>query len=226
MNSRIITSIFILSILILSSCVKDDFIEDFVDPEIRITSAVESLALGDSFQFEYSYFNNIGQAENVTAIWESSDESIISITPEGLAETVSTGEVVLTVTIIQNDMMITNSLTVSVGAETVISSNSIVGTIVTTTFYVLEGTFELVPNDGDLLLNINEDYQASSSLPGLYIYLSNNKNSIAGAKEIGEVTVFRGQHSYTIENTDISDFSYIVYFCKPFNVKVGEAKLN
>lgn len=227
MKSKTIIATVIYSILILSSCIKDDFIQDFVDSEIRITSAVESLALGESFQFEYTYFNNVGQQESADAIWTSSDESIIEITTDGLAQSQSAGEVELTVTILQeDDTVIMNSLIVTVGEATVVSSATIVGTIRTTTFYVLEGTFELLPDGEDLQLNINEDYEASASLPGLYIYLSNNRNSIANAQEIGEVDVFSGAHSYTIEKTGINDFNYIVYFCKPFNVKVGDAKLN
>lgn len=226
MKSKTILSALIYSILILSACIKDDFVEDFVGSEIRITASVETLALGDSFQFEYSYFDNVGQESDAQVEWTSSDKSILSITTDGLAQSLSTGEAVLTVKALQEGNEITNSVTVTVGSETVVSSSSIEGTIVTTSFYVLEGTFELTSNGEDLELNINADYEASSSLPGLYVYLSNNKNSIANAKEIGGVKIFSGAHNYTIEDTGINDFNYIVYYCKPFNVKVGEAELN
>ena len=46
------------------------------------------------------------------------------------------------------------------------------------------------------------------------------------AFEIGRVATFSGVHSYTIPNKGINDYNYIVYFCKPFNVKVGHGQIN
>jgi len=214
------------SVLLFTACIKDDFLSDFVDPEIRILSSVESLALGDEFQFESAYFNNVGQEENAEAVWTSSDPQIISITAGGRAIAESQGEANITVSVTQGETEVSNSLSVVVGTETVSNQQSISGEIVTTTFYTLEGGFVLSADGEDLQLEIGSDYEASSGLPGLYIYLSNNRNSIGNALEIAEVETFQGAHSYTIENTGLNDFSYIVYYCKPFNVKVGEAKLN
>ena len=91
----------------------------------------------------------------------------------------------------------------------------------------MEGEFELVDlGNGMLSLSLDEDYCASTALPGLYVYLSNNRNSIADAFEIGEVTTFTGQHDYTINNIGLMDFNFIVYFCKPFNIKVGDGEIN
>jgi hypothetical protein len=77
-----------------------------------------------------------------------------------------------------------------------------------------------------LRLSLGDDYKASTSLPGLYIYLGNNPNSIADAYEIGAVTVFQGAHFYDLpESIGLYDNSYILYWCKPFGVKVGEGKI-
>ena len=46
------------------------------------------------------------------------------------------------------------------------------------------------------------------------------------ALEIGAVETFNGAHSYVIENTDISEYEFILYFCKPFVVKVGDGQIN
>jgi len=75
---------------------------------------------------------------------------------------------------------------------------------------------------GNLTLRFEDDYRASTALPGLYVYLTNNPNSTNSALEIGAVTTFSGAHTYTIEDVDISEYQYILYFCKPFNVEVGE----
>ena len=66
---------------------------------------------------------------------------------------------------------------------------------------------------------------ADDGLPGLYVYLSNNPNSVSGALEIGPVEVFEGAHDYTISGLDITTYAYVLYFCKPFNVKVGHGDI-
>ena len=144
----------------------------------------------------------------------SSDPSIISITESGLATAISPGTVQLSVS--TADLSFSHTIEVTVGEETiVVVPESITGTIVTTTFYVLEGTFKLSDLGGGdgLLLEINDDYLTTSALPGFYIYLSNNRNSIANALEIGEVTVFSGAHSYEIPDVGLKDYNFIVYYC-------------
>ena len=58
-----------------------------------------------------------------------------------------------------------------------------------------------------------------------YIYLGNNPKSIADAHEIGPVTVFQGAHFYDLPTIDLYDYNYILYWCKPFGVKVGEGQI-
>jgi len=49
---------------------------------------------------------------------------------------------------------------------------------------------------------------------------------VADAYEIGPVTVFQGAHFYDLPSTiSIFDYSYILYWCKPFEVKVGEGQI-
>ncbi len=71
------------------------------------------------------------------------------------------------------------------------------GATVTTSSYVLTGDFTLseIQNSKNLDLQIAENYQASTSLPGLYLYLSNNPNSINGALEVRPVSTFNGAHA-------------------------------
>ena len=90
----------------------------------------------------------------------------------------------------------------------------------------MTGHFTLSVNDDKLLIDIQDDYRASTALPGLFVYLTNNPNTTVGALEIGAVQVFSGAHSYELENVDINDYNYLLYFCKPFNVKVGDGEIN
>jgi len=111
--------------------------------------------------------------------------------------------------------------------STSVADTSISGTINTTSSYKLTGsfTFSESAQSSDLELKLDDDYCASTALPGLYVYLSNNRNNISSGLEIGAVEVFSGAHTYNIPNTGINDYSFIVYFCKPFNVKVGDGEL-
>ena len=99
------------------------------------------------------------------------------------------------------------------------------GQITTTSSYALSGDFSLTAENNDLVLAFDENYNASTALPGLYIYLTNNPSTISGALEIGKVQTFSGVHSYTIPNVDINEYSHVLYFCKPFNVKVGDGEI-
>ncbi len=208
------------------SCIEDDFIDDAVDPELSITSRVDSIEINTDFQFESRYLNNVGQEEAVDVEWTSSNPEIVSISSTGLATAHSAGSATISLSTVGLDSNLVDEVTIHVGMETVIVTNaSFEGTINTTTFYVLEGTFTMTDTDEGLLIEVNDDYVASDRLPGFYLYLSNNRNSIQNALEIDEITIFRGAHEYLVPDVEIGDFNFLVFFCKPFNIKVGEAAL-
>ncbi len=211
-----------LTALILNGCIGDDFILDEVHPVLTITTNVDTIEIGTTFQFEAKYFDNVGQEREVLFSWFSSDESIVGIESDGLAFANELGEATITVDYNDGNNTISDSRTIVVGDYTVSSLQTVSGNIVTTSSYVLEGDFDFNETEAGVELILKDNYQASSSLPGLYVYLSNNKNSVADAYEIGGVNTFSGAHEYNITGVGFNDFQYIVYFCKPFNVKVGE----
>ena len=188
--------IFILTQFV--SCISDDFIDDFRDPEIRITSSIDTLEVNTSFQLNFMYLNTIGMQEQVPAVWSSSDESIASVSASGLLTANEIGTVTITVSYDDGTEVLSDQLEVNVGTSTVTSFEELAGSIVTTSSYKLEGDFILAENADGLNLSFGSDYCASAALPGLYIYLSNNKNSISGAFEIGEVSVFSGAHDLSL----------------------------
>jgi len=222
----------LLIVVLMSSCIKDDIIQDFVQPEIRITNQIDTLGVDSIFAFSAIYLNNIGQSETISSIaWTSSNESIVSVDQDGIARGVSEGNATITATYINDDQtVVADSKDITIGTAILPPSvstglRSKEGFIVTTSFYDLEGDFVFHEEENGVSIKIKENYKASSTLPGLYLYLSNNKNSVANALEIGAVTVFNGAHDYVIPDVGYEDYKFIVYFCKPFNVKVGEAEL-
>ena len=210
---------------LVTSCIQDDFVDDLVDPELRITNPIDTLALNADHLLEAQYLNNVGQEEIVTKQWMSSDPDIISVNQNGLITALNPGQATISAQYQEGEVDVADEVTVVVGNSTVSAMESIVGSIRTTSSYLLEGSFELSSTDAGVKLSIMDDYRASSSLPGLYIYLSNNRNTVSNALEIGKVTVFNGAHEYDLPGIGLNDYSYIVYFCKPFNVKVGDAQL-
>lgn len=221
-NNLIICMLFLL----LTACIGDDVIFDTVPEAVRITASVDTLGVGDSFQFEALFTNAVGLEEMRSISWTSSTPEVVAIDNSGLATGISAGAATIRVEIQADEGLVNDEFNVMVGAETSAPSVSVLGgTVETTSSYLLEGSFTLEQNGSDLGLQFAEDYKASTALPGLYVYLSNNPNSVSGAYEIGEVTVFSGAHGYQISGVDLLDYSYVLYYCKPFNVKVGDGKI-
>ena len=218
---------YLTSILILSSCIAEDIVDDFVPEEIRITSTLDAIVTGNTAQINASYFNNIGVTEDIDISWTSSNPNVLSIDSEGNIQAQMAGEATITATsgISFDEIQIT---VLEENDEVVIVDElkESSGNVATTTFYDLTGDFTLSEVEGGGLdLSFASNYNADTGLPGLYVYLTNNPNSIANALEIGAVQIFNGAHSYAIPNATLNEYRYILYWCKPFGVKVGQGDI-
>ena len=212
-------------VTVFTSCIKDDLIEDLVEPSIRITTVLDSIKIATSYQFEFKYLDNVGQEQDVTATWASSNVSILEIDNNGLATAIAYGEADISVSYSNGNIQVKETITVNVGDSTVESISDKSGTIQTTSSYILEGSFTLNEDGDNLILAFADDYKASSTLPGLFVYLTNNRNSDTDAFEISAVQTFNGAHSYIIEGVGINDYKFLLYYCKPFGVKVGDGEI-
>lgn len=226
---RPILFLFALS-LFAGGCIGDDVIFDTVVESVRITDGVDTLAVGDSYQFAARFTNNIGSVEERMVTWSSSDPAILNLDAKGLATGIAEGvaAVVAEVTL-DNAELARDTTRVVVDAETTSgggNSEIRTGTIRTTSSYVLEGDFSLYQEGAKLILEIADDYRASDRLPGLYLYLTNNANSTQNAFEVGMVEVFQGTHRYEIEGVGLNDYDHLLYYCKPFSVKVGDGAIS
>ena len=96
----------------------------------------------------------------------------------------------------------------------------------TTSSYALTGDFTITEDgNGGINLVFADNYNASTALPGLYVYLTNNPSTTTGSLELQKVQTFQGAHTYSIPNVGVNDYSHVLYFCKPFNVKVGDGEI-
>ncbi|MFK7771485.1 MAG: hypothetical protein AB8F94_05065 [Saprospiraceae bacterium] len=221
-------AIIILGTLVLNGCIGDDIIEDRVDPVVRISNAIDTLKNGTSYQFEATFFDQVGMEAMIDLNWSSSNENIISISETGLANALQLGNVLILVDgLAPSGEQVSAELLVEVGEETIIAISERTGSLQTTSSYELKGDFILKEEGGVLKLTFADNYKASTALPGLYIYLTNNPSTSSGAFEIGAVTEFEGAHSYDLPSTmSLMDYEYVLYFCKPFNAKVGDGQFN
>ncbi|MBK8501463.1 MAG: hypothetical protein IPL46_04215 [Saprospiraceae bacterium] len=213
-----------LPLLMVSACIGDDLVYDEVEPEVRIMNPIDTIEINTTYQFEAVYLNNVGVEGDLSSyLWASSAQEIISIEQNGLATALKAGTALISVSGLDpGGKQLRDEKLVVVGNSTVVSSNMRTGSLRTTSSYLLKGDFSLEKISGGVKLSFNANYEASTALPGLYVYLTNNLNTIDNALEIGAVKVFKGAHSYDLNGVDLNQYSHVLYFCKPFRVKVGD----
>lgn len=219
-----------LFLFLLQGCIGDDIINDFVPERVQIISTLDTLKVGDSFQLEATFFDEAGRAQSLEINWKSLEPTVISVDNKRIARALKAGlaGIVASASLPVSGKTVADTITVIAGKATVVNSNENQrnGKLNSTSSYVLEGDFSLKNNSsGNIVLDFDSNYKASSSLPGLYVYLTNNPTTTNGALEIGKVVVFNGAHSYTLpSNVQLNTYSHVLFFCKPFNVKVGDGK--
>ena len=290
-------SLIIVCFLLLLSCVGEDLVNDYVDPDLRISNAILSIPEGVQYQFTARFFDESGtKVENPTLVWLVDPPTALSIAQDGTIQAIAAGEatVIVQTTGLRGDIiearttfsvtavtstdtststsetstmtadsetstlttdtetstmttetetstMTTDTETSTMTTETETSTTTIdnntgsgivlapqfyEGEIISTSSYILEGNFRYEHNGTQITLSLDENYRASTSLPGLYLYLGNNPNTVNGAIEIAKVNVFNGAHEYILPpSIELADYKYLIYWCKPFSVPVGEGTI-
>ena len=199
-----------------------------ITPTLQISNGIAQITVGTEYLFEIQFTDELGmETLPDTVLWESSNSEVLSVDENGTLTAVSAGTASVTVsTLVSNTLILYNNSIQVVNPVMVSTVTSYTGIVETTISYQLEGTFTLAVVGEQLILSVGSDYKASTALPGLYIYLSNNNNTISQVLELGAVTVFQGAHEYILpSHVELMDYQYILYWCKPFNVKVGHAKI-
>jgi len=220
--------IFIFLIPVITyACIGTDILDDLIEARIAMVNSVEVLIVGDFYQFEAAYFDNIGLKQPVQFDWTTSDQLVLEINENGLAQAVAPGTVTISASV--NGM--TSSVAVTVFDPSVVNEDSIrmqqtqqgtrTAQLKTVSSYPLEGT---VTFSGQTL-EFSTDFKTTSALPGLYVYLTNNTSTINNALEIGAVKEFSGSQVFEVPgNVQLQDYSHVLFYCKPFVVPVGNGK--
>ena len=215
-----ITAIMVVSLL--TGCIGTDVVDDFVEARVVIENPISSLKADSTYQFNAVYLNNIGSPEAANFEWTSSDANILSIDNTGLARGIMEGDAII--------MASTNGksdeIMVSVSDTTIAVADERVAELKTVSSYPLIGNVVLKREGGKMILEFADNFSTTSALPGLYVYLTNNTSTINNALEVGKVKAFTGAQTYEIaEDIELTTYDFVLFYCKPFLVPVGDGKL-
>ncbi len=226
----------LLPLFLLQSCIGEDLINDFVDERVTVVNPIDSLEISKTYTFQARFFNNAGLENALSIKWSSSDPLIASVTDQGLVTGLKAGQVkIIAKAQLTAEKSVADTVKIQVANKKTTggggtggggTSGTVLrtGTVRTTSSYALKGDFSISRNAaGNLVISLSDSYVADTNLPGLYVYLTNNPATAKNAYEIGKVTVFKGAHSYVLPTSiELNSYSHILYWCKPFSVKVGE----
>lgn len=228
---RTIIFIFPLLLTLFSACIGDDIIQDAVPERISIDNSIDSLQVNDTHSVNATFFNNIGQVSETAINWISTNEEVASINASGEILGLSAGATTISASVAlpdnssvedQFDLIITEEEVIEIPGD---EPEERMGSANSTSSYVLEGDFTLRQDGENLIIEFADNYVASDGLPGFYLYLTNNPNTINNALEVSPIDILEGAHSYLVPGVDINTYDYLLFYCKPFSVKVGDGAI-
>ncbi len=214
---------YLFLLLIVGGCIETDIVEqELVPARVEITRKATSIKIGETYQFQAQYFDDLGNVVNADITWASTDPGIISINDAGLAMANSAGNVTISAT--TNDA--TDMIPVEAGDVTSEPLLERTGTFRGNRDYEVTGNFTLSEETGELQLSFSSDFSTSNG-PGLYIYLTNSESSITGGVELGELKSNTGAQTYAVGgDVQLGTYDYVLVYCKPFGVAFGLGKFD
>jgi len=207
--------------------------------EARTTFTVTAVASNETTTTETSTMTTDTETSTMTTDTETStmttDTETSTMTTGTETSTMTTGTETSTMTTGTETSTMTTGTetsTMTTGTETstmtgvVVAPQFFEGELRSTSSYALVGKFRYEHDGTRITLSLDSSYRASTSIPRLFIYLGNNPKTVNGAFEIGEVKVFSGAHQYVLPpSIELTDYKYIIYWCKPYSVPVGEGQI-
>ncbi len=204
--------------------------------QVTVVSNVEAVAsvtidlpsktainLSEKIQLTAAVRNIEGQLlPNKNIEWFSENNSIATVSQVGLVEGVGNGVVEIHA---KADGVKSNSIQFTIG-----NSNFRQGTFIPAGGYQAKGTASLRNIDGQLILELSNDFQTSFAL-GTFIYLANSTSGSqvkAGGFEIAQIAT-NGAKTFNISSLNpsitINQYKYVIILCKPASLTFGFAEL-
>lgn len=190
---------------------------------VDILNAPAMLNEGASATLQAKAFNSNNQEINGAAIvWSSSNTSVISVSPGGVLNALSSGTAAITATADGVGSLPANIQVLPPGGMSrsgVFSGNS---------GYTVKGTATLQQSATALTLTLGSDFMASNG-PMLGVYLAKNASgglSAQNSLKLGNLTANNGMQTYAVPaGVGLTDYDYVVIYCIPFNIRFGTASL-
>jgi hypothetical protein len=224
--------IVLLLVLGLSSCIKEDIVNDEIEENIRINNSFSNFIVGNEVVLDAFFFDNLGMKQTVVFNLASNNETIIGVDNSSQKITAkSKGIATVTVSTTYQNKLTEKSVAITVNEQGTTPSTTVKkGTIVKTSSYASAGDFEITEITGGIRISFASNYVADSSLPGFAMFLSNNPNTMVGAKKIdaqgdADGVIYKGAFNLDVMGVGINDFGYLTHWCEPFKIKVGEAEI-
>ena len=188
---------------------------------VIVTPNGGQIVAGETLQFSANALNIDGNlVSGKTFEWHSSDATIASISPDGLAVSHAPGIVEIRAS---TDGIESAPVILSIPGQ----SRSGFFINAPGTSYTVSGDVTLQENNtGSLELKFADNF-VSSSGPSLDVYLSST-NSINGQSlSLGSLESTAGAQIYQVPaNVSLTTYNWVVIHCVPFNVTFGFAELN
>lgn len=186
--------------------------------EVRVTANQTIIGIGGMVVLNAEALNGLGQpVAGQSFTWRSENPQIASVAEEGMVTGVATGKTRI--------FAETNGIS-SPGFEIEVAAASRMGTFAGLNGYQVRGTAFLENSAAGPVVRLGADFQSSNG-PGLYVYLSNSANSVAGGVEVGRLRKNSGEDTYALPaGVGLTDYNVVVILCKPFSIPFGSATLN
>ena len=188
--------------------------------EVKITTPSKtSFQINEKLQLVAQALNVSGSVLKDKLIsWESSNPAVISVSASGEITAEAAGKASI---IAKTDSVSSAVLALEVQSASKMATFSGSGS------YTVTGTATMFYNESDdLILEFSNDFSVSSFGAAIYVYLSNQDNSVAGGAEIQQLTKQGGQ-SYNLTTINpsltIDSYDYVIIHCKPFNIPFGKS---
>jgi Electron transfer DM13/Bacterial Ig-like domain (group 2) len=175
-------------------------------------ATIQEVKLNESATIMAEGKTNTGSViSGLSFTWQSSSNTLVEVTNAGLV----TGKAYGTADI-------------TAAAMSIQSAPVMVQVIRKGTFTGLgsTGMGKLKIENGVLKLQTTPDFSVSTGAPDLRIYLGNNNNNITGAVEVASLNQRSGAQSWNVPApTTITQFRYVIVWCKQFGGTYGVADL-
>ncbi|HSF56033.1 MAG TPA: Ig-like domain-containing protein [Algoriphagus sp.] len=189
---------------------------------VLLNAERRTLFPGQQTQMEVSIQNLIGQnLTGKTIQWFSENETIATVDQNGLVTAMKFGKTDIHAKV---SGVKSNPITVSVAVQ------QLSGTFVPAGGYRASGMAFFNQENEKLVLRFSQDFETSFAL-GTFVYLANSTNGQeirASGLEIAEIRT-NGPHTFDISarhpEVQITDYKYVIIFCKPAGVTFGFAEM-